>query len=112
MPVAMAYVSDIHPSRAEKDKEIGGGTKHDRYYGRGYICYFDARVGAVYSFAALSGAELGCFLFHVCVLGGISRRGQSLRFEEDASDDDGKNPETIDTKVMANVIFGAVCDNF
>ncbi|CAB9505238.1 tetracycline resistance protein [Seminavis robusta] len=110
LTVALAYVSDVHPGRAEKDGEIGQlvGLNMLGITGGGIIAILMESTGL---FTPLFvGAALNAVAFAFMFLY-LVEPDESLHFTETVSEEDKVGPSTLDVKLMSNVIAGAVVDN-
>lgn len=113
LPVAMAYVSDIHPSRAEKDKEIGGlvGQNMIAITGGGIAAILMQNTGLFTPLLLAAALNFAAFCFMYMFLIEPHGKGKALAFAEETSEEDENGPETIDKKLFSNVIVGALFDN-
>jgi len=110
LTVALAYVSDVHPGRAEKDREIGllVGLNMLGITGGGIIAILMQSTGLFTPlfFGAALNAVAFIFMYIYLV-----EPDESLHFEETLDKEDKVGPATLDAKVMSNIIVGAVFDN-
>lgn len=110
LPVAMAYASDVHPSRAKKDEEIGSlvGANMLGMSGGGVVAILmdDSNL-----FAPLLVAAGVCLLSFVLCFLFLIEPDPTIRYEEDTEEGDDEGPEKIDWKLFSNVMVGALLDN-
>ncbi len=113
LPVAMAYVSDVHPSRKEKSKAIGQliGQNMIAITGGGIAAILMKGTGLFTPLLLAAGLNGAAFLFLYAFLVEPHQDGNQLQYTEDVDTDEVKRPETIDKKLLWNVVFGALCDN-
>ena len=141
LPVAMAYASDVHPSRVKKDEEIGTlvGSNMIGMSGGGVVAilmdsqnlFAPALVASGLDFLAL--IVVYKYLIEpdktvhfdeldetVRTFGAVSSHGRGISTGGDDDDDDdgttkpdqgGGVPERIDWKLFSNVMIGALLDN-
>ena len=106
----MAYASDVHPSRAKKDEEIGLiiGFNMIGMSGGGAIAILMENEDLFYPLfvaAALDFASF-VFLYFFCI-----EPDKSVFFKGEEEEEEGEAPETIDKRLFANVMAGALFDN-
>lgn len=112
LPVAMAYASDVHPSRAKKDAEIGMlvGANMLGMSGGGVVSILMENQNKFAPLLVASAVDFVafclCFLF-------LLEPDKNLHFNEehDAGDEEGEGPEKIDWKIFSNIMIGALLDN-
>jgi len=116
LPVAMAYVSDVKPTRKEKDDEIGvlvalamlgttgGGICAILMEAQGL--FTPLFIGAALNVMA---AVLACF--YIIEPKKMLFVGSRVPGMAEDDDDEETAPEKIDNKLLSNVIAGALADN-
>ncbi|KAL3909912.1 MAG: hypothetical protein SGILL_007899 [Bacillariaceae sp.] len=110
LPVALAYVSDIHPNRDKKNDEIGKliGASMLGVSGGGIIAILMQDVGL---FTPLFvGAGLN-FLATIMIYVFLLEPDANFHFEEETTDEDRKGPPVLKKGLMSVILGGAVLDN-
>jgi MFS family permease len=110
LPVALAYVSDIHPNRDKKNDEIGKliGFNMMGVTGGGVVAILMQQTGL---FTPLFVGAAFNFLATVILYFFLLEPDKSFHFEEESTDDDKRGPPTLKKGLMAAIIGGAILDN-
>lgn len=110
IPVALAYASDVHPSRHKKDDEIGIliGCNMIGRSGGGIAAILLESQGLFTPL--LAGAALNAvatfFLYFFMI-----EPNENIHFQEEVDDDDDGAPEKFNWSIFSNVNIGALLDN-
>lgn len=110
LTVALAYVTDVHPGRTEKDQEIGllVGLNMLGITGGGIIAILMQNTGLFTPLFFGAGLNAVALAFMYVYL--VEPDGK-LQFKETVDEEDKVGPATLDWKTLSNVILGAILDN-
>ncbi|KAL3908637.1 MAG: hypothetical protein SGARI_002970 [Bacillariaceae sp.] len=110
LPVALAYVSDIHPNRDKKNDEIGKllGSNMIGISGGGIIAILMQDTGL---FTPLFVGAAFNFLATILMYFYLIEPNAEFHFDEETTEEDRKGPPTLKKGLLAIILNGAVLDN-
>ena len=110
VPVALAYVSDVHPSPAEKTKAIGQLISQNMIgiTGGGFVAILMRGVGLFTPLLLAAGLNGVAFLLLYLFLVEPHQDGKTLQYTEDVDADEVKRPETIDKRWLSSLLLWLV----